>query len=168
MDDHEQMRTTIHEYLLVEHRDLIETTLTCADWVIDQSINDTTGDQPDSDTTGDQSTNDTPHSEGGIPVDEGPADLLHERLRHTDVIEQFPAVLTDAVEAIGESLPAEPVVAPPYVVITNVGPIMRATLDSGRLVITVEVFRVDRDTRQYVRISDVPDEVLVVDIHDHR
>jgi hypothetical protein len=159
MNDYEQMRTTIHEYLLVEHHDLIETTLTCAGWVIDRSI---------SDITGDQSTSDTTHSEGGIPVDEGPADLLREQLRHTGVIERLPVVLTGAVETIGKSLPAEPVVSPPYIVVTNVGPIMRATLDSERLVITIEAFRVDRDTRQYVRTSDAPDEVLVVDIHDHR
>lgn len=156
MNDHEQMRTAVHEYLLDEHRDLIEQILACADTIVDQSTGDTT----------DQSTSVTSH-EDGVPVDEV-RDLLRTQLDHAGITERLPAVLAGAVETIDASLSAEPVCAPPYVVIANAGPLLRATIDTQRLVITVEVFRVDRSTRQFVRTTDDPDEAITVEIRDHR
>jgi hypothetical protein len=157
MNDHEQMRTAVHEYLLAEHRDLIEQILACANTVIDQSASATTN----------QSTSAT-SDENGIPADERVGDLLRTQLDHEGVTERLPAVLSGAVEAIDASLSAEPVAAPPYIVIAKAGPLMRATLDTERLVITIEVFRVDRNTRQFVRTTDDPDEAITVEVRDHR
>ena len=60
------------------------------------------------------------------------------------VLAAFPAVLRECVAAAGGQLRAEPVAAPPYVVVTSVGPVLRATLDEGRLVVTLRVFAVER------------------------
>lgn len=76
--------------------------------------------------------------------------------------ERLPAVLVGAVDALGDALEAEPVAAPPYVVITSRGPVLRATLDSGRLVIAVRAFEVERNPTRYVRGPTVIEEALGV------
>lgn len=141
MDESEQIRTTVHEHLLSEHRTLITTVLACADSVAE-------------------------------PADRSlsPADPLYEQLDRANVIERLPTVLADTVTLLGSPLTAEPVAAPPYVVVTSVGPIMRATLEDRRLVITIEAFRVnrdwdkDRDTHRYVRTTGTPADLLTVEI----
>jgi hypothetical protein len=140
MDESEVVR----EYLLSTHRDVITATIACADTIIDG------------------------RSVDGIPLDVSLADQLLEQLDRAGIIEQLPAVLAGAVDAMDASLSAEPVAAPPYVVLANTGPLVRATVDSRRLVITIEVFRV-RDTRprQYVRTTSDPEKVLSVQIHNH-
>ncbi|APX95885.1 hypothetical protein [Natronorubrum daqingense] len=77
-------------------------------------------------------------------------DGLHEGLEMAGVLEYLPRVLVDVVEAIGCELRAQPVAAPPYVVVTSCGPILRATIDPGRLVIRFDAFEVVRncDPRQ--------------------
>lgn len=70
---------------------------------------------------------------------------LRDRLESTGVLSALPLVLTDLVETSGFSLPAPPVAAPPYVVVTSRGPILRATIEPGRLVVRFEVFEVARD-----------------------
>jgi len=62
------------------------------------------------------------------------------------------SVLTDLCTHIGEPLPAQPVSAPPYVVISTTGPMVRATLPSGRLVVQFMIFEIDRSTADQVRI----------------
>jgi len=52
----------------------------------------------------------------------------------------------DAVEATGYDLRASPVAGPPYVVVTSCGPVLRATIDPGRLVIRFDAFEVVRDS----------------------
>lgn len=64
---------------------------------------------------------------------------------------RLPDVLADAVGAAGFSLPASPVAAPPYVAATSRGPVLRATLPEGRLVLVVRAFAVERDPTRYVR-----------------
>ncbi|MEZ3144653.1 hypothetical protein [Halobaculum sp. MBLA0143] len=54
------------------------------------------------------------------------------------------AVLETAAEALGASLPADPVPAPPYLVVTATGPILRATLPDCRLVVELRAFTVSR------------------------
>jgi hypothetical protein len=54
-------------------------------------------------------------------------------------------LLSTAVETLGESLPADPVPAPPYLVVTSAGPVVRATLSERRLVVELRAFVVDRD-----------------------
>jgi len=73
------------------------------------------------------------------------ADGLHRTLADAGVLEALPRVLADAVDATGYELRATPVPAPPYVVVTSRGPILRATIDPGRLVIRFDAFEVVRD-----------------------
>jgi hypothetical protein len=87
-------------------------------------------------------------------------------LRRTGVHDEFPAVLADAVAAAGETLRARPVAAPPYVVVTSVGPVLRATLDDARLVVTLAAFGVDRGEGppRYSRLTDPVSRTLTVEL----
>ncbi|SIR89077.1 hypothetical protein [Natronorubrum thiooxidans] len=77
------------------------------------------------------------------------SDAVSERLRSaleaTGLLEQLPLVLADVVAAMGYELRAQPVPAPPYVVVTSRGPILRATIEPGRLVVRFDAFEVVRD-----------------------
>lgn len=66
-------------------------------------------------------------------------------LESSGILERLPLVLADAVDATGCELRARPVPAPPYVAVTSRGPILRATIDHGRLVIRFDAFEVVRD-----------------------
>ncbi|MWV41211.1 hypothetical protein [Natrialba sp. INN-245] len=70
------------------------------------------------------------------------AGSLRTELERTGSLERLSAVLEDVVTAAGYELRADPVPAPPYVVVTSRGPILRATIDPGRLVILFGVFEV--------------------------
>ncbi|MFC3477484.1 hypothetical protein [Halobacterium litoreum] len=83
------------------------------------------------------------------------ADRLESCLAERGVLDALPGVLADAVNAAGGTMQASPVAAPPYVVVTSRGPVLRATLDGGRLVVTVAVFRVTGD-RRYERAGGAP------------
>lgn len=81
---------------------------------------------------------------------------LRTELDGMGVLERLPVVLSDAVEATGYDLSATPVPAPPYVVVTSRGPILRATIEPGRLVIRFDAFEVSRDPNPcYERRSGV-------------
>lgn len=73
------------------------------------------------------------------------AEGLRSALESTGLLERLPLVLADVVDATGHELPARPVAGPPYVVVTSRGPVLRATIDPGRLVIRFDVFEVVRD-----------------------
>ncbi|AGB16122.1 hypothetical protein Halru_1514 [Halovivax ruber XH-70] len=87
-------------------------------------------------------------------VDTWPADAVAERhrvvdpfrtaLAERDVIEELPAILEDLVATAGGDLSVPPVAAPPYVVVTSMGVLLRATLPRGRLVVAIHPFVVDR------------------------
>ncbi|MFB6072626.1 MAG: hypothetical protein ABEJ88_06635 [Halobacterium sp.] len=70
------------------------------------------------------------------------ADPLEACLAERGVLDALPGVLADAVAAAGGELQASPVAAPPYVVVTSRGPVLRATTDDGRLVARIDAFRV--------------------------
>ncbi|MFC3958218.1 hypothetical protein [Halovivax cerinus] len=75
-------------------------------------------------------------------------------------------VLTDLVDALGHELSAPVVPAPPYVVVTSTGVVLRATLPAGRLVIALEPFTIERDASAtdaptYRRRTDLATEVCV-------
>lgn len=91
------------------------------------------------------------------------ATAFEQSLRNDDVLERFAAVLATAVDAAGASLSAEPVAAPPYVVVGATGVTCRATLPDGRLLIRVEPFAVRRDPVRYVRVADDPAAALSVE-----
>lgn len=77
-------------------------------------------------------------------------------LDRAGVLAGLPDVLSDLVGTAGETMAAPPVAAPPYVVVTSRGPVLRATLPAGRLVVSLRVFeprRTDAGIR-YVRSSD--------------
>lgn len=66
-------------------------------------------------------------------------------LDEAGVLDELPDVLAGAVDAAGAELQAPPVASPPYVVVTSRGPMVRATLDAGRLVVRFDAFRVTED-----------------------
>lgn len=72
---------------------------------------------------------------------------LEAALADAGVLDALPGVLQDTVDAAGGEMQAEPVAAPPYVVVTSRGPVLRATLPVGRLVVRFAVFRVTEDGR---------------------
>ncbi|ELZ13996.1 hypothetical protein C479_01056 [Halovivax asiaticus JCM 14624] len=88
-------------------------------------------------------------------VDTWPADTVTERhhvvdpfraaLVEHDVIDELPQILEDLVAIAGGDLSVPPVAAPPYVVVTSMGVLLRATLPRGRLVVAVHPFAVDRE-----------------------
>lgn len=60
-------------------------------------------------------------------------------LQQSGVRDRLPRVLATAVAELDASMRATPVGAPPYVVVTSEGVVLRATLDDARLVITLQV-----------------------------
>lgn len=90
-------------------------------------------------------------------VDDGGslADGLESCLTESGALEALPGVLAAAVRAAGATLRSEPVAAPPYVAVTSRGPVLRGTLDDGRLVVTLAVFRVTDDRRYERTDADV-------------
>ncbi len=85
---------------------------------------------------------------------------LRAGLSSTGLLDRFPTVLDDLITAIGRSPPAAIVPQPPYVAVTSVGPVLRATLDDGRLVATLRTFVVDRtEGVEYRRGPTAPDDV---------
>ena len=66
-------------------------------------------------------------------------------LERSGALGRLPSLLFTAAAALGTTLPAQPVAAPPYVVVTATGPVVRATLpDRGRVVLELGVFEVVR------------------------
>ena len=70
---------------------------------------------------------------------------IESRLRSVGVWDGLPSVLADCVERTGRRLRATPVAAPPYVAPTATGVVLRATLDTGRLVVAVDALSVERE-----------------------
>ncbi|WP_338727236.1 hypothetical protein [Haladaptatus sp. DJG-WS-42] len=89
---------------------------------------------------------------------------LRALLTKRGVLERYPTMLAEAVEAGGERMQASPVAAPPYVIVTSTGPVLRATLPGGRLVIRIEAFAVARHALpSYSRTKASSDDALSVD-----
>ena len=90
---------------------------------------------------------------------------LRDELDAAGVLARLPDVLAGAVRAAGFSLPATPVAAPPYVVLTSRGPLLRATVADGRLVVALDAFAVEREeTVRYVRDATTPDDAVRVEL----
>lgn len=129
-------------YLLDERVDLVRTVLDCADAV-----------------AAGWDGNSTAERDRVVPP-------LRACLDRTGVLDALPHALAGAVAAAGYDLPAEPVAAPPYVVVTSRGPVLRATLGDGRLVVTVRAFDLKRgcDGARYVRGHEEPNEAVEVEM----
>jgi len=132
------------EHLLGDRRGTVEATIECADAVA------------------------ASWSEAGTTDRGAVVDPLYRTLSEAGLLEAYPSVLAECVAAAGGALPAEPVAAPPYVTITSVGPVLRATLDDGRLVVTLAVFDVERPDGggrpRYVRAARAPESVVGVEV----
>jgi hypothetical protein len=90
---------------------------------------------------------------------EAVAPPLRAALGECGALVRAPAALANAADAADLALPAEPVAAPPYVVVTSRGLVLRATADDARLVVTLVAFAVERDAEadaptRYVRADD--------------
>ena len=127
----------VREAILAEHTPTVERVLACAEAVA--------------------STYEAPPTDGREL-----AARLDRALSEAGVLPALPAVLVTAVDAAGGALPASPVAAPPYVVVTSRGPVLRATLPDRRLVVTLLAFEIERDPRRYVRGPSDPAAALSV------
>ena len=83
-----------------------------------------------------------------------PPGELDRLLSSGGVLGHLPGVLSRVVAATGRRMRATPVAAPPYVVVMSRGPLLRATLADGRLVVTLAVFEVERGPT-YRRVEGV-------------
>lgn len=87
-------------------------------------------------------------------------------LAEAGALEAAPAVLRECVVAAGGELSATPVAAPPYVVVTGEGLLLRATLDV-RLLVAVRVFRLRPGSPgsppRYERAGTTPEDAVVVE-----
>lgn len=91
-------------------------------------------------------------------------DPLEACLDDGDILTALPAVLETGATALESTLLADPVPAPPYVIVTSRGPVLRGTLPDRRLVITVAVFAVEPgDPVRYRRRTDDTVEVELRD-----
>ncbi|MFD1645788.1 hypothetical protein [Haloarchaeobius litoreus] len=89
-------------------------------------------------------------------------------LTESGALDALPGLLGGAVEAAGYELQASPVAAPPYVAVTSIGPVCRATVADGRLVVTFELFELDRSGVEptYHRRDCPPEESVEVELRD--
>ncbi|WP_243700497.1 hypothetical protein [Halorussus pelagicus] len=129
-------------FLLNSHRETVESVLDCADAVAETWDAETTGDP------------------GAV------ADPLRAALDAAGVWPRLPDLLVGAVRATGRSLSASPVAAPPYVTATSRGPVLRASLSDGRLVVLLRVFEIERtsaDRSQYARGPETPEQAVHVE-----
>jgi len=88
------------------------------------------------------------------------AAALEACLAESGTLDALPGVLAAAVRAAGGALSAEPVAGPPYVAVTSRGPVLRATLADGRLVVELQAFRLT-DENRYARRDGVVVEASV-------
>lgn len=132
--------TVVREYLLDTHEDLLETILACADGVAQSWDNEATTER------------------------QAVVNPFEHALERAGIMDRLPTMLVGAARTLDEELPAEPVPAPPYLTITGVGPVLRATFDSGRLVVTIRAFDIERDPTRYVRGPNDIESALTVEL----
>ena len=127
------MPDAVRERLLTEHRPALERVFACADFVATQW---------DGDSVTDSAAVVAP---------------FRRALQAADGLEPLAFALADSVAVAGYALSARPVPAPPYVVVTSRGVLLRATLPEGRLVATVSAFEV----APYRRSGTLPEALTV-------
>jgi hypothetical protein len=115
--------------LLERHREVLEVVLSCADAVATGWEGDATSDRA------------------------AVVEPYRAALREADALEPLRGTLAAAVAATDHDLAATPVAAPPYLVVTGQGVVLRAPLSTGgRLVVTLRAFAV----APYRRGPDLP------------
>lgn len=132
----------VREHVLAERRPLVEGVLACADGVA------------------------ADWEDGGTTDRAAVVDPFESLLEASGLTETFPTLLAECVDRAGATLSARPVAAPPYVVVTSEGVVLRATLDEERLVVTLRAFEVDRsgERPRYVRGPTTPESAVEVAI----
>ncbi|WP_238398236.1 hypothetical protein [Halorussus salinus] len=143
-DDSLKPAELARECLVSDYREEVRTVLDCADAVAESWGSEATTDPA------------------------AVADPLRAALDAAGVWSRLPDLLVSAVDATGRSLSATPVAAPPYVTATSRGPMLRATLPDGRLVVSLRVFEIDRTSAsdgsvRYVRGATTPEEAVRVE-----
>ncbi|WP_049900426.1 hypothetical protein [Natrinema sp. J7-1] len=111
----------VRRRILAEHASIIDGIDACADAIAD------------------------PWDTSRTPDSDAVADGLHRALEEAGLLRLLPGVLADAVDATGSQLRARPVPEPPSLVVTSRGPVLRATIDPGRLVVRFDAFDVVRN-----------------------
>jgi hypothetical protein len=127
------MREAVRDRLLDAHRPVLERALSCADAVAAGWGGETTTDR------------------------DAVVDPYRTTLARADLLEPLVGALADAVAAAGGDLAARPVPDVPYLAITSRGVVLRAPVDSGRLVVTLAAFEID----PYRRGPALPDALTV-------
>ncbi|WP_158059143.1 hypothetical protein [Halorussus halophilus] len=144
----------VREYVLDAHPDTVQCILDCADAVADDW---------------EESTDSAAFTTSRDAV----VSPLRDHLESAGAWSRFPELLAGAVDAAGDSLSATPVAAPPYVTVTSRGPLLRATISTGRLVVSFPVFDVRRgsstdcvagDSTRYVRGARTPKDAICVEL----
>lgn len=131
----------VREYVLAEHREVVETTLACVDRVA---------------------------ADLELPADRAAVvPALDRELEAAGAKAECVDLLREVVPTTGFELLAEPVAAPPYLVVTGRGVLLRVTVEAGRLVILLRGFEVDRENGGYVRTGGdesgtAPEDVVEV------
>lgn len=94
---------------------------------------------------------------------------LRAELAERGLLGELTRVLATAVDGAGYDLAADPVPAPPYVAVTSTGPVLRATVADGRLVVNIDCFEVVRGVEgsgengvAYARTATEPAAALAV------
>ena len=129
--------TPVRDHLLGERREWVQTAIDCADAVASGW-------------------------DGGRTTDsERVVSPYRTTLDRAGVLADAPAVLRECVEAAGEQLSADPVAAPPYVVVTSEGLLLRATLGE-RLLVRIRVFGLADGT--YERVNETPAEAVAIEL----
>lgn len=127
----------VREHVLETHRDLLDTVLTCADEVAGSV---------------------------SLPADRRVVTThLDRALREAGAFAGFVAIVKTAADAMDADLPAEPVAAPPNVVVTGRGPMVRVTVDAGRVLVLIRAFELTAEG--YVRADLQPIEAVEVTFH---
>ncbi|WP_458209458.1 hypothetical protein [Haladaptatus sp. NG-SE-30] len=159
------LESAARKHVLAEHSELVASVLQCADRVVETWEGQERGKegQAEKEKVQAEMENERVAKEQTTTDREAVVEPLSRELRETGLLARFPTVLSGAVAATGFSMQATPVPAPPYVAITSRGPVLRATVSEGRLVVSVHAFDVVRAKEtQYVRGTDDPREAVSV------
>lgn len=127
------MTDAVRERLLDAHRPTLERALSCADAVAAGWDGETTTDR--SAVVGRYET----------------------VLRRAGALEPLVAALADALEYAGYELQGTPLAKPPYLAVTSQGVVLRGSLSSGRIVVTLRAFEID----PYRRGPALPEALVV-------
>jgi len=138
----------VRDHLLADRREFVERVLACgravaAGW---EASGDPSG--------GDRAT--TADRDRVVP----PFRAALDRAR---LLDRAPGILRECVAVAGADLQADAVAAPPYVVVTTTGLVLRATLPDGRLVVRIEPFAVSRDPVRYRLAAPEPEPAVSVE-----